>query len=46
LSSADKAALIAANVRQGVTVLGVEGSMTGTEGIKSTSASVTPYTTS
>lgn len=46
LSSADKAALIATNVRQGVTVLGVEGSMTGTEGIKSTSASITPYTTS
>ena len=46
LGSADKAALIATNLRQGVTVLGIEGSMTGTEGIKSTSASVTPYTTS
>lgn len=46
LSSADKAALIAANVRQGVTVLGVEGTMSGTEGVLATSASITPYTTS
>ena len=46
LSSADKAALIAANIRDGVTVLGVEGTMSGTEGVLSTSASITPYTTS
>ena len=46
LSSADKAALVAANVRQGVTVLGVEGTMSGMEGVKATSASITPYTTS
>ena len=46
LSSADKTALVAANVRQGVTVLGVEGTMSGMEGVKATSASITPYTTS
>ena len=46
LNSTDKAALIATNVRQGVTILGVEGSMTGTEGVLATSASITPYTTS
>ena len=46
LSTADKAALIAANIRDGVTVLGVEGTMSGTEGVLSTSASITPYTTS
>ena len=46
LSSVDKAALIATNIRDGVTVLGVEGTMSGTEGVLSTSASITPYTTS
>lgn len=46
LASADKAALIAGNLRQGVTVLGVEGTMSNMEGVKATSASVTPYTTS
>lgn len=46
LSSADKTALVAANVRQGVTVLGIEGTMSGMEGVKATSASITPYTTS
>ena len=46
LSSADKTALVAANVRQGVTILGVEGIMSNMEGVKATSASITPYTTS
>lgn len=45
LSSTDKAALVASNIRDGVTVLGVEGTMSGTEGVLATSASITPYTT-
>ena len=46
LGSADKAALIPANVRSGVTILGIEGTMSGSEGIKETSTTITPYTTS
>ena len=46
LGSADKTALVAANLRQGVTVLGIEGTMSNMEGVKATSASITPYTTS
>lgn len=42
LSSADKAALIAANIRQGVTILNIEGSMTGTEDMNAQAVSVTP----
>lgn len=38
--------LVAANVREGVTILGVEGTMSGSEDMKATSLSVTPYTTS
>lgn len=38
--------LVAANVREGVTILGVEGTMSGSEDVKATSLSVTPYTTS
>ena len=45
LAAADKSALVAANVRQGVTVLGVTGTMSNMEGVKATSASITPYTT-
>ena len=46
LSSTDKAALIATNIRSGVTVLGIEGTMSGSESIKATSATLTPYTSS
>ena len=46
LSSADIAALVSSNVRQGITILGVVGNMTGSEDVKSTSFSTTPYTTS
>lgn len=46
LGSADKAALIAGNIRSGVTILGVEGSMSGSENVKETSTTITPYTTS
>lgn len=45
LSSEDKAALIQANIRDGVTVLGVLGTMSGSENIKATSTTLTPYTT-
>ena len=45
LAAADKSALVAANVRQGITVLGVTGTMSNMEGVKATSASITPYTT-
>lgn len=46
LNSTDKAALIAANIRSGVTVLGVQGTMSGSESVKATSTTITPYTTS
>lgn len=46
LGSADKAALIAGNIRSGVTILGIEGTMSGSENVKATSATLTPYTTS
>ena len=42
LSSADKAALIPANVRQGVTILDIEGTMTGTEDMNAQAKTVTP----
>ena len=37
--------LIATNIRQGVTILGVEGSMSGSEGVVAQSKTVTPTTT-
>lgn len=42
---ADKDKLIPANIRQGITILGIEGTMSGSENVKATSCSVTPYTT-
>lgn len=42
ISDSEKAKLIAGNIRQGVTVLGVAGSMSSTEGLKSQEKSVTP----
>lgn len=46
IDSASATALVAANVRQGVTILGITGTMSGSEGVKATTLSVTPYTTS
>ena len=46
IDSTEQAKLIATNIRSGVTILGVEGSMSGSEDVKATSASITPYTTS
>ena len=45
IASAEQAKLIAANIREGITVLGVTGTMSGSESVKATSVSVTPYTT-
>lgn len=42
IAAAEKAKLIAANIREGVTILGVPGSMSGSEGMKPQSKSVTP----
>lgn len=46
IDSTEQAKLIATNIRSGVTILGVEGSMSGSEDVNATSANVTPYTTS
>ena len=41
----EQAKLIATNIREGITILGVTGTMNGSEGVKATSVSITPYTT-
>lgn len=45
LNTTDKAALIADNIREGVTILGVLGTMSGSEDVKASGLSATPYTT-
>lgn len=45
IASTEQAKLIAANIRQGITVLGVTGTMSSTEGAKPQSKTVTPTTT-
>ena len=42
ISSTEQSKIIASNIRQGVTILGVEGSMTGTEDVSAESPTVTP----
>lgn len=42
ISAAEKAKLIAANIRAGVTLLGIVGTMSGSEGVKAQSKTVTP----
>lgn len=44
ISATEQAKLIATNIRQGVTILGVTGSMSGTEGAKAESKTATPST--
>ena len=44
IDPAEMAKLIADNIRQGVTILGVEGTMSGSEDIKAQAKSVTPGT--
>ena len=46
LGTADLTALVSDNIRQGVTILGITGTMSGSEDVKATSTTVTPYTTS
>lgn len=45
IDSASNTALVANNIREGVSILGVTGTMSGSEGVKATTVSVTPYTT-
>ena len=42
IASTEKAKLIATNIREGITILGVEGSMSGNEDMKPQAKSVTP----
>ena len=44
ISSTEQAKLIATNIRQGVTILGITGSMSGTEGARAESKTATPST--
>lgn len=46
VDSTEAAKIIPENIREGVEILGVEGSMSGSEDVKATTANVTPYTTS
>ena len=45
IAETEKAKLIAENIRQGITLLGIEGAMTGTEDANPQSKTVTPSTT-
>jgi hypothetical protein len=45
ISSTEQAKIIPSNIRDGVSILGVTGTMSGSEGIVSQSKSVTPSTT-
>lgn len=42
IASAEQAKIIATNIRQGVTILGVEGTMSGSEGVNAQAKSATP----
>lgn len=44
IDSTEQAKLIATNIRQGVTILGVTGTMSGSEGVKAQAKTVTPST--
>ena len=45
ISTTEQAKIIATNIRAGVSILGVEGTMSGTEGAKAQAKTVTPTTT-
>lgn len=45
IAATEQAKLVATNIREGITILGVEGTMSGSEGVKATAATITPYTT-
>ena len=42
ISSTEQAKIIAANIRQGITILGVEGTMSGSEDVKAQAKTATP----
>lgn len=44
IATAEQAKIIATNIRQGVTILGVEGTMSGTEDVHAQAKTVTPTT--
>ena len=44
IASAEQAKIIPDNIRQGVTILGIQGTMSGTEGAKAQAKEVTPST--
>ena len=44
ISATEQAKIIATNIRSGITILGVEGSMSGTEDVTAESPTVTPST--
>lgn len=44
IASAEQAKIIGSNIRQGITILGVEGTMSGTEDVTAENVSVTPTT--
>lgn len=46
ISAAEQSKLIADNIREGITILGIVGTMSGSEDVKATSYNATPYTTS
>ena len=46
ISSTEQAKIIAGNIRQGVTILGVEGTMSGSEDVNAQSKTVTPSASS
>lgn len=45
IATAEQSKIIADNIREGVTILGVLGTMSGSEDVKATSFTATPYTT-
>lgn len=45
ISSTEQSKIVPTNIRQGITILGVLGTMSGTEDVKATAANVTPKTT-
>ena len=45
IDATEQAKIIAENIREGVTILGVTGTMTGTEDVHAQTVNTTPYTT-
>lgn len=45
ISSTEQAKIIGTNIRQGITILGVEGTMSGTEDVNAEAVTATPQTT-